>query len=125
MPRRAGSAQGARVLIVDDEPEVLGAAVALFRMSGFEALSAGSGKAAIQILKETAGIKLLLTDVLMPRMDGVTLGREARKLVPGIKVILVSGFPTSAMEAHDGEPGEFQFLLKPFMMSELAIVLRR
>ena len=121
----AGCPMGARVLIVDDEPEILVAAVALFRMSGFEVLSADNGMAAIQILKRNAGIKLLLTDVLMPRMDGVTLGREARRLVPGIKVILVSGFPTFAMEVHEGKPEEFQFLLKPFLMSELAIVMRR
>jgi CheY-like chemotaxis protein len=116
---------GRKVLIVDDQPDALLSTVELFQMMGFEALQADSGDAAIKILSATPDIQVLFTDVFMPCMDGVRLGREARKLIPGINVILVSGSPASAMELHAGEPGEFHFLMKPFLMSEVAIVLRR
>lgn len=116
---------GRKVLVVDDQPDALVSTVELFRMMGYEVLEAASGDEAIRILAEVPDIEVLFTDVFMPCMDGVHLGREARKLIPGINVILVSGFPASVMDFHAGEPGEFHFLMKPFLMSEVAIVLRR
>lgn len=111
--------------MVDDQPEALVSTAELFRMMGYEVLAAGSGDEALGILERVADIEVLFTDVFMPDMDGVRLAREARRLLPGINVILVSGFPATAMELHGGEPGEFHFLMKPFLMSEVAIVLRR
>jgi DNA-binding NtrC family response regulator len=119
--RRAGR----KVLVVDDQPDALLSTVELFRMMGYEVLEAAGGDEAIRILADVPDIEVLFTDVFMPAMDGVHLGREARKLIPGINVILVSGFPASVMDLHAGEPGEFHFLMKPFLMSEVAIVLRR
>lgn len=116
---------GRKVLVVDDQPEALQSTVDLFREMGYDVLQASSGEEALQLLRGVPDIEVLFTDVFMPRMDGVHLGREARRLVPGINVILVSGFPASAMDLHAGEPGEFHFLMKPFLMSEVAIVLRR
>jgi CheY-like chemotaxis protein len=116
---------GRKVLVVDDQPDALLSTVELFRMMGYEVLEAASGDEAIRILADVPDIEVLFTDVFMPCMDGVRLGREARKLIPGINVILVSGFPASVMDLHAGEPGEFHFLMKPFLMSEVAIVLRR
>ena len=116
---------GRKVLVVDDQPEALQSTADLFREMGFDVLQASSGEEAIQLLGRTSDVEVLFTDVFMPRMDGVHLGREARRLVPGINVILVSGYPASVMDFHAGEPGEFHFLMKPFLMSEVAIVLRR
>ena len=116
---------GRKVLVVDDQPEALVSTVELFRMMGFDVLDASSGDDAVEVLGQVPDIEVLFTDVFMPRMDGVRLAREARRLIPGINVILVSGFPASAMDLHTGEPGEFHFLMKPFLMSEVAIVLRR
>lgn len=113
-----------KVLIVDDEPESLHHAAEVFRSGGFDALTASSGSQALELLGSDPSIGMLFTDVLMGGMDGVTLGRKARELVPGVKVVLVSLLPTLAMEAHAGEPGEFSFLMKPFFMSEVELVLR-
>ena len=116
---------GRKVLVVDDQPEALSSTGDLFREMGFDVLEASSGDDAMRLLAAVPDIEVLFTDVFMPRMDGVELGREARKLIPGINVILVSGYPASAMDQHAGEPDEFNFLMKPFLMSEVAIVLRR
>lgn len=130
-PRDAPSLSGAtrpaspRALVVDDQPDVLDTTAELFKMMGYEVLCAGSGAEALQTLQRVPDIEVLFTDVLMPGMSGVTLGRAARALLPGIKVILVSGFPASAMKGNEGEPWEFQFLMKPFRMSDIAMLLRK
>ena len=114
-----------RVLVVEDELEALEAAVAMFEEAGYSVLSASSGAKAIELMTQTRDIQLLFADVLMPGMDGATLGREARRLLPDIRVVLVSGFPGYAMDAHGGEPGEFPFLMKPFTMAEVELQLAR
>lgn len=123
LPTRRRS--GRKVLVVDDQLEALSTTVDLFREMGFDVLEASSGDDAMKLLAGVPDIEVLFTDVFMPRMDGAQLGREARRLIPGINVILVSGYPASAMDQHAGEPDEFNFLMKPFLMSEVAIVLRR
>jgi DNA-binding NtrC family response regulator len=114
-----------KVLVVDDESEPLLDAVGVFREGGFNVLTASSGSEALKVLAAEPGIGMLFTDVLMRGMDGVTLGRKARALVPDIEVVLVSLLPSLAMELHSGEPGEFSFLMKPFLMSEVELVLRK
>ena len=123
--RREESPPVDRVLIVEDEPEALEAAVAVFESAGYSVLSATSGAQALELMSLTKDIQVLFADVLMPGMDGASLGREARKLIPDIRVVLVSGSPDRAMTDHGGEPGEFPFLLKPFTMAEVSLLLRR
>ena len=108
---------------IDEAP--LEAAVAVFETAGYAVLSAASGAQALELIELTTDIQLLFADVMMPGMDGASLGRQARKLIPDIQVVLVSGFPDLAMTDHGGEPGEFPFLMKPFTMAEVALLLRR
>jgi CheY-like chemotaxis protein len=123
--RREESRAVDRVLIVEDEPEALEAAVAVFESAGYSVLSATSGAQALELMSLTKDIQVLFADVLMPGMDGASLGREARKVIPDIRVVLVSGSPDRTMTDLDGEPGEFPFLLKPFTMAEVSLLLRR
>jgi CheY-like chemotaxis protein len=123
--RIPGGRRTDRVLVVEDEPDALEAAVAVFEASGYAVLSATCAEEALELMRLTSDIQLLFADVLMPGMDGATLGREARKLIPPIRVVLVSGFPGYAMDAHGGEPGEFPFLMKPFTMAEVELLLAR
>ena len=112
-------------LVVDDEPEVLSAMVDLFQILGYRVRFAGCGGKALELLRQAPDVEVLCTDVLMPRMDGVTLARKARACKPDIKVLLVSGSPDTVAELHGGEPGEFDLLMKPVLLSEVAIALRR
>jgi CheY-like chemotaxis protein len=114
-----------KALIVDDQPDVLATTVDLFTMMGYEVLAAGSGDEALEIVKRHGDIDVLFTDVVMPGMDGVTLGRETRKLRPRLKVILVSGFPATALQAQGSDFEEFHFIMKPFSMSQVAMLLRK
>jgi CheY-like chemotaxis protein len=112
-------------LIVDDEPDVLSATVELFEIMGYEVRFAGCGGKALEILRQSPDVEVLYTDVLMPRMDGVTLARKAREFNPHLKVLLASGSPDTVSDLHGGDPGEFEFLMKPVLLSEVAVALRR
>jgi len=112
-----------RMLLVDDEAEVLSTSAETLGSLGYEVVCAATAQEALEALASATGIEVMLADVLMPGTNGVDLAREARRQQPGLDVILVSGFPTTAMDASAGEPGEFKFLMKPFTPSEVALLL--
>jgi PAS domain S-box-containing protein len=120
-PREGDGAE--KVLVVDDQPEVLEITCELFRALGFEVLAANSARDALDVLQRTPDIDLLLSDVVMPGMDGVELGHKARETVPGIKVILASGF-TQNTPGGGAKVEGFHFLHKPYRMSDLVKTLR-
>jgi DNA-binding NtrC family response regulator len=114
-----------KALVVDDEDDVLETTAAVIEAMGYQALRANNAAAAMDLLKTHPDIGVMFTDVLMPDVSGVHLGRTARELNPNIDVILVSGYPATAMEGNEGEPQEFKFLMKPIEASEIALILRR
>ncbi|GAB3645320.1 PAS domain-containing sensor histidine kinase [Ramlibacter alkalitolerans] len=113
-----------KVLIVDDQPDVLEVTSELFRTLGFEVFSANSGEDAVEVLRRTPDIRLLLSDVVMPGMSGIQLGHKAQEIVPHIKVILASGYATPALNRDEGSLEGFQFLPKPYRMGDLVKKLR-
>ena len=114
-----------KVLIVEDEPDVLDIAVELFRSMGYEVVTAGNGLDAIDILKRARDIDVLFTDVVMPKgMHGIELARFTQKLCPGVKVILASGYPLPALTAQHGDLAGLAFVSKPYRWTELLEKLR-
>lgn len=109
-----------KVLIVEDNPDVMEVSVEIFRGLDFEVLTAPNGLAAIDILKSTRDIDVLFTDVVMPMgMNGIELARFTRKLCPDIHIILASGYPVPVLAADYGALDEFAFIGKPFRWTEL------
>ena len=115
-----------RVLVVDDQPDVLEMSEELLRTLGFDVLAASSGEQALDLLQRTPGVQLLFTDVVMPGMSGVDLARQAQAATPGLKVLLASGYASGEHYAHgEGDQLEgFQFLRKPFRLADLVQKLR-
>jgi len=116
-----------RILIVEDDPEVLDVTVEMLRTLGWEVLTAPDAPSGLSVLRRDADIDVLFSDIVMPRgMNGVELAREARRLRPELRVLLASGYPASALPAGNGagEEDEFPFLSKPYRASELARKLR-
>jgi PAS domain S-box-containing protein len=113
-----------KVLIVDDQPDVLEVTSELFRTLGFEVLSANSGEDALGVLERTPDLRLLLSDVVMPGMSGVQLARKARLVAPGIKVILASGYANPAIDTDQNNLDGFHFLAKPYRIADLVKTLR-
>ena len=113
------------VLIVEDEPELLDAAGQLFRSIGYEVVTATNGVDAMAILARRSDIDILFTDLVMPKgMSGIQLARLARELRPDLKVILASGYPLPALRAQYGRIDDFTFVVKPYLLAELAKALR-
>src|SRR5471032_1279740 len=113
------------VLIVEDEPDVLDAAGQLFRSIGYEVATAANGVDAMAILERRSDIDILFTDVVMPKgMSGIQLARLARELRPDLKVILASGYPLPALREQYGRIDDFTFVVKPYLLAELAKSLR-
>ena len=126
-----GSANNAqftgRVLVVEDDPDVLDVTVETLRHFGYEVLTAPDAHGALAILRRDPDIDVLFTDIVMPRgMNGVELAREATRLRPQLRILLASGYPKSALSSEHGiaTDMEFAFLAKPYRGSELAEKLR-
>jgi len=112
------------VLVVEDEPDVLEVAVQIFESLGYQVLSATNATGALEVLRREDAIDVLFSDVVMPgSMNGVELAREAVQMRPGMKVLLASGYPMSALtDVQLNE--EVSFISKPYRWSELDARLR-
>ena len=117
-PRAPDPAPGTAIgtlLLVDDDPSFLFVAANILRPAGFQVLEAESGQAALDRAGQHAGkIDLLITDMMMPGMNGRQLAQRFTKLRPGVRVLYISGVVDegSAREAIEGEAADF--LGKPF-----------
>ncbi len=118
--RAADLTGSGRVLLVEDEDVVRSFAVRALKRQGYEVLEASSGVEALEVMEAQEGkIDIVVSDVVMPEMDGPTLLKELRKKNPDLKIIFVSGYPNDAFKESLGED-EFAFLPKPFSLSQLA-----
>ena len=113
-----------KVLVVDDQTEVLDITAQLFTSLGYDVLSANNGSEALDILHRTPELTILFTDVVMPGMTGVELAKNARVLRPELKIILASGYLASILSEQKDEIGQFDFVAKPFRLSDIIKKLR-
>ena len=108
------------ILVVEDEDPVRLFACRALSNKGYKVLDAPSGEQGLEILENgEEEIDLLITDVIMPSMDGPTLVKEARKSYPKLPVIFVSGYAEDVFR-RNLEAEEFRFLPKPFSLNQLA-----
>ena len=110
-----------KILLVEDEEAVRMFAARALRNKGYTVLEADCGEAALAHFNEQKGeIDLLVSDVVMPQMDGPTLIREVRKQRPDLKVIFISGYAEEAFRRNLDPDSEFELLPKPFSLKQLA-----
>jgi two-component system cell cycle sensor histidine kinase/response regulator CckA len=123
--QRISSGQGETVLIVEDEDAILDLGRSMLEMLGYIVLSANSSSEAMRLAKEHAGeIRLLITDVIMPQMNGRDLAHVLRSFSPGIKTLFMSGY-TANVIAHRGVlDSGVCFIQKPFSMKDFAAKVR-
>jgi two-component system cell cycle sensor histidine kinase/response regulator CckA len=119
-PARGDLTGAGTVLIVEDEDAVRLFGSRALKNQGYNVIEARSGETALEVLRVTPQIDVLVTDVVMPGMDGVTLARLVRMERPTIQVILMSGYSEDvAPQEVAGEAGMY-FLPKPFSLKQLA-----
>jgi two-component system cell cycle sensor histidine kinase/response regulator CckA len=112
------------MLVEDDDPVRMFAARAL-RSKGYRVVDAKSGETALeQIRGGTGPIDLLITDIVMPDIDGPRLVREVRELDPSIKVIFISGYAEDAFRQRLDSERDIHFLAKPFSLKQLAMKVK-
>ncbi len=109
------------ILLVEDEEAVRSFAARALRMRGYNVLEAGGGEEALEIVKNDANkIDLIITDVVMPNMDGPTMVRHVKALKPDLAVIFMSGYAEEAFRRSDQSSEDIHFLPKPFGLKQLA-----
>ena len=114
-----------KVLVVEDDAEVRSLTVQLLNGLGYEVLEATDGHEAIEVMKNTAGIDLLFTDVVLAGgMSGVDVAREAANYISGIKIIFASGYTDDELARHGRLDDGVHFIGKPFRKADLAHMMR-
>ena len=109
------------VLLVEDEDAVRSFSARALRNKGYVVWEANSGEAALALFQnEAAGVDLMVTDVIMPSMDGPSLARKLREARPNLKVIFISGYTEDRFSRHLDLGAGIHFLPKPFSLKQLA-----
>jgi two-component system, cell cycle sensor histidine kinase and response regulator CckA len=108
------------VLLVEDEDPVRSFAARALRLRGYTVVEAASGEEALEVLKDGGlHVDIMLSDVIMPGLDGPAWVREARRARPDAKVIFMSGYAEDAFVGGESGIAEAAFLPKPFTLNEL------
>jgi two-component system cell cycle sensor histidine kinase/response regulator CckA len=119
---RAGSET---ILLVEDEEVVRGLAKKILEQSGYKVLAAARGEEAIRLGREsTEPIHLLLTDVVMPETSGKQVADRLRELLPGLRVVFMSGYTDEAIVHHGVLDSNVEFIQKPFTPNALVRKVR-
>jgi response regulator RpfG family c-di-GMP phosphodiesterase len=113
-----------RILIVDDEPNVLLVLERVLERAGFDATTAPDGETALRLFRER-GAELILSDLVMPGMDGIELLRRARELDPSVAFILLTGVSSIQDVAAALDLGADHYLRKPFDVEEVRFAVER
>jgi two-component system, cell cycle sensor histidine kinase and response regulator CckA len=123
-PRVDLTGQGT-ILLVEDEEGLRSLNARGLRSRGYSVIEASNGIEALEALEEKDGaIDLVVSDVVMPEMDGPTLLKSMRERNPNLKIIFVSGYAEDAFEKSLPENQQFAFLPKPFTLSQLVAAVK-
>lgn len=113
------------ILLVEDEPAILDIASTMLRRLGYRVLIAGTPKKALKVARgSAAGIDLLVTDVIMPGMNGRELATRLKADLPGLAVLFMSGYTADVIVHHGVLEENVVFIQKPFSMNSLAHKVR-
>ena len=107
------------LLVVDDDPMVRDVETQILRLQGYTVLEAESAAEALRVAAATATIHLLITDLVMPEVDGLELTRRFRAVHPKTPVLMVSGSLPLLAATEPTDLDRFEFLAKPFQFGEL------
>lgn len=115
----------AKILIAEDDESMLNFLSLALKRAGHSVLSAQDGQAAYNALKEKDNFDLLLTDIVMPGMDGIELSKKAREEWPKLKIMFITGFAGMIMEKNGAENQNAHLLSKPFHLNDLVLQVEK
>ncbi len=109
-----------RILLVEDEDNVRAFSARALRATGYEVFEADSGEEALFVLEDIGGqIDLMVSDVVMPEMDGPALLVKVREKLPNLKVIFVSGYAEESVRQDIADDRSVEFLAKPYSLDQI------
>jgi two-component system cell cycle sensor histidine kinase/response regulator CckA len=124
-PKRVDLTGQGTILLVEDEDGLRSLNARGLRSRGYSVIEASNGVEAMEALEEKNGaVDLVVSDVVMPEMDGPTLLKEMRGRNPDLKIIFVSGYAEDAFEKSLPENEQFAFLPKPFTLAQLVAAVK-
>ena len=109
---------GGSILLVEDEDTVRAVAERALARQGYTVTCASDGEEGLDLVKAGGKFDIVVSDVVMPSMDGPAMAREIRKLVPAIPVLFMSGYAEEALRRDIDFPGMY-FLAKPFSVQQI------
>lgn len=115
------SGHGETVLLVEDEQAIREMGELMLKRLGYRVMTAGTPSEALKLVeKEAGGIQMLITDVVMPEMNGRELAERLQTVYPGLKTLFISGYTANAIAHHGVLDEGIRFLPKPFSLKDLA-----
>ena len=114
-----------KVLLVDDEETVRAIGSEMLRELGFEVLTADDGREALETFRSSSEISFIILDLTMPHLDGEQTFVELRKLDPGVRVIMSSGYNLQEVNHRFAGKGLAGFIQKPYNLSALRAVVKQ
>ena len=112
------------ILVVDDEAVIVKALVKYLTQEGYDAESAGDASEAVEKCKDK-NFDLLLTDLSMPKVDGIELIREIKSLIPNICCIVMTAFGSIASAVEAMKAGAFHYITKPFELEDVRLIIEK
>lgn len=107
-----------RILLAEDDDDMRRFLAKALEKAGYHVTHFDNGASAYERLREEP-FSLLLTDIVMPEMDGIELARRATEIDPDLKVMFITGFAAVALNGHSDAPSEAKVLSKPFHLRDL------
>ena len=107
-----------RILLAEDDESMRGFLVRALEKAGYTVIACGNGADAFDRLKQEP-FSLLLTDIVMPRMDGIELARRAAEIDPELKIMFITGFAAVTLNSETRTPRDARVLSKPFHLKDL------
>lgn len=115
-----------RILIVDDDPSVRSMLGLILKENGpYKTITAENGEQALGVIKGTERIDVVVTDIQMPKMNGLELLKKIKSFDPTLPVIMITGFPTIDVAVRCMKEGASDFITKPFKFDQVELILSR
>jgi len=114
----------ARILLAEDDEDMRRFLARALENAGYQVVSFNNGRDAYDRLREEP-FHLLLTDIVMPEMDGIELARKASELDPDLKIMFITGFAAVALNPDSEAPKDASVLSKPFHLKDLVNEVER
>ena len=111
-------AEAARVLVAEDNPAVREFIVRALMSNGYKLTAVTDGQQALDVLAKEK-FDVLVTDIVMPNLDGIALALKAVRLYPDLRIVMISGYAQERMRAHNLDALVHRIIAKPFSLEEI------